>query len=167
MRSEPFAAPDRSDFTEALHSSGPAPELAADLHLFGQFIGSWHLECSVEDPGGQPTVMEGELHFGWVLGGRAVQDVWIVPGRGHPKEGDAPGFHGTAIRFYAPTINAWRSTWIDPPNNRVRRFIGRPSGSDIELISDEQTPFLRWRFTDITPRSFTWTGERSTEDPPR
>jgi hypothetical protein len=23
--------------------------------------------------------MSGELHFGWVLGGRAVQDIWIVP----------------------------------------------------------------------------------------
>jgi hypothetical protein len=166
--SDPRASFDRYGLREALHSSEPRPDLADKLRLFGQFIGPWHLECTVDNPdGGQPRVMEGELCFGWVLGGRAVQDVWAVPPHDHPEEGRAPGFHGTTIRFYDPVIDAWRSTWIDPPNNRVRRFIGRPSGADIELISDEEAPLLRWRFTDITPHSFTWTGERSTEDPPR
>lgn len=78
---------------------------------------------------------------------------------GRPGEGEAPGFHGTTIRFHDPELGAWRSTWIDPPNNRVRRFIGRPVDEGIE-------PTWRWRFRDITPDSFAWTSDRSTEEEP-
>ena len=46
-------------------------------------------------------------------------------------------------------------------NGRVRRFIGRPSGGEIVLLSDEEDPQLRWRFTDIAADSFTWRAETS------
>jgi hypothetical protein len=146
----------------ALHVTGPASEHAGELMLFGRFVGSWHLEWTRPGADGQPAAVSGELHFGWVLGGRAVQDVWIVPGPGQPGEGQPPlGFHGSTIRFYDPAIDAWRSTWIEPVNGRVRRFIGRPSDGGIVLLSDEDDPQLRWRFTDITADSFTWRAESS------
>lgn len=147
---------------EALHATGPAGQYAAKLELFGRFVGSWRLDWTGTGTDGQPATMTGELHFGWVLGGRAVQDVWIVPGRGLPGEGEPPlAFHGSTIRFYDPTIEAWRSTWVEPVNGRVRRFIGRPDGAEIVLLSDEEDPQLRWRFTDITPDSFRWRAEIS------
>lgn len=147
-----------SGLTAALHVGGPAGPHADKLMLFGRFVGSWHLEWS--GPGTETA--SGELHFGWVLGGRAVQDVWIVPGCSQRGADQSPvAFHGTTIRFYDPDIDAWRSTWIEPLNARVRRFIGRPEGDDIVLISDEDEIALRWRFTDITPDSFTWRGEIS------
>jgi hypothetical protein len=31
------------------------------------------------------------------------------------------------------------------------------------LLSDEDQPQLRWRFTDIRPNSFTWRGESSND----
>jgi len=68
---------------------------------------------------------------------------------------------GSTIRFYDPSIDAWRSTWIEPINGRVRRFLGRPVGGDIVLISDEDDPQLRWRFTDIEANSFRWRAETS------
>lgn len=148
----------------ALHSAAAAVPRAAALQLFGQFVGSWDLEWSGRDLCGQPARMTGELHVGWVLAGRAVQDVWIVPRHDDPAEGRAPGFHGTTVRFPDPDTGTWRSIWIDPPNGRVRVFRGRPAGSDIELISDDEEPRLRWRFTDITPTSFRWTGELSADD---
>jgi hypothetical protein len=153
-----------SGLIEALHVEGPAPELAEELMLFGRFIGSWRLRWTGSGPDGRPVEMLGELHFGWVLGGRAVQDVWIMPGRGEPGEGVPPlAFHGSTIRFYDPSIGRWRSTWVEPVNGRVRRFIGEPVGADIRLLSDEDEPQLRWSFTAITPDSFTWRGERSTD----
>ena len=76
---------------EALHVDGPAGPHAEKLMLFGRFAGSWELQW-IGDDGSTAT---GELHFGWVLGGRAVQDTWIVPGRGRPGAGERPlGFHG-------------------------------------------------------------------------
>ena len=87
----------------ALHVSGPAGEHAGQLMLFGQFVGSWDLEWAGTGANGEPATAAGELHVGWVLGGRAVQDIWIVPGRGQPGEGQPPSaFHGSTIRFYDP-----------------------------------------------------------------
>jgi len=63
--------PSRAGLVEALHADGPAGPHADELMLFGRFVGSWRLEWSDAD-GATAT---GELHFGWVLGGRAVQDV--------------------------------------------------------------------------------------------
>jgi hypothetical protein len=147
---------------EALHDGGPAAEHADRLMLFGRFVGSWNLAWTGAGTDGRPATMTGELHVGWVLGGRAVQDIWVVPGRGQQGQGQPPmAFHGSTIRFYDHAIDAWRSTWIEPVNARVRRFIGRPVEGDIVLLSDEDDPQLRWRFTDITPDSFTWRAESS------
>ena len=144
----------------ALHSAGPDPEVARESMLFGQFVGGWRLSWSgLDGTGTWVESVPGELHFGWVLGGRAVQDVWAVPPPGQSAPAGVTGFHGTTVRFYDRGIRAWRSTWIDPPNGRVRRFVGRPVDDDIELLSDEQEPLLRWRFTKIKPDSFHWTGE--------
>ncbi len=147
---------------EALHAAGPARPHAEHLELFGQFVGSWDIDWTGLDAEGKARTAAGELHVGWVLGGRAVQDVWVVPGRGEPEEGGPPlAFHGSTVRFYDASIGAWRSTWIDPVNNRVRRFVGRPVDGDVLLLSDEEEPRLRWRFSDITAVSFTWRGEIS------
>jgi len=155
------ADPTGSGLIEALHVSGPSAEHADKLMLFGQFVGSWDVQWSGAGNDGQPLQVKGELHFGWVLGGRAVQDTWIVPGRDQPRDRRMGAFHGTTVRFYDPAVDAWRSTWIEPINARVRRFIGRHTDSQITLLSDEEDPWLRWRFTDITPKSALWIGEIS------
>jgi len=157
-----MAGADTRALVDAIAADGPLPELADELQLFGRFVGSWRLGWRGMHGAGAGLQLTGELHFGWVLGGRAVQDVWIVPSP-WPAAGLPPGvgFHGSTLRFFDPALGAWRSTWIEPVNGRVRRFVGRPDGADISLVSDEDAPALRWRFTDITPTSFTWIGEIS------
>jgi hypothetical protein len=147
---------------DALHDTGPFEPLADKLQLFGQFVGAWDLEWHGQDGEGRDVVVAGELHFGWILGGRAVQDVWKVP----KNPADAPaglgGFHGTTIRFYDPKIDAWRSTWINPRAGRVSLFIGKPAPDGIYLTcTDTDRKPERWSFHDITPTSFRWVGEYS------
>ena len=94
----------------------------------------------------------GEIHFGWVLEGRAIQDVWILPGF----------FYGTTLRIYDPGIDAWHILWSDPLKQLYRRQIGRARGQDIvQEGQDDSGAAVRWSFTDITPNSFRWLGERS------
>jgi hypothetical protein len=146
----------------ALHAPAPYRPLADELRLFGQFIGAWDLTWRGPDHDGNEVVVRGELHFGWVLDGRAIQDVWRVP----VDPADAArirGFHGTTIRFYDPAIGAWRSTWLDPVNGRVRRFIGRPTDGGIVMEATDDDLLERWSFSRITPGSFLWTGEESTD----
>jgi hypothetical protein len=146
----PAGAADGAGLIEALHVSGPASEHQDKLMLFGRFVGSW----TIDWPGASSHRATGELHFGWVLAGRAIQDIWIVPGRGQSGESEPPlALYGTTVRFYDPAIDAWRSTWIEPVNHRVRKFIGRREEDGIVLLSQEDQPQLRWRFTDIRPDS--------------
>ena len=63
----------------------------------------------------------GEIHFGWVLEGRAIQDVWILPGV----------FYGTTLRVYDPGLDAWHILWSDPVKQYYTRQIGRARGHDI------------------------------------
>ena len=87
MTTSPNTVPPRGGLVDALHVPGPATDLADKLELFGRFVGSWEHRVVGIDPAARPVTVHGELHFGWVLGGRAVQDIWIVPGRGEPGEG--------------------------------------------------------------------------------
>jgi hypothetical protein len=153
--------PAQSGLIEALHALGPSDEYRAELALFGQFVGSWDIEWHGPGPDGQSLTAPGELDFGWILGGRAIQDVWRVPNVASKDPTSPPGFFGSTLRFYDPRIPAWRSTWIEPFNGRVIRFIGRPIGQDILLESaDEEAP-LRWALHDIGADSFRFTGEIS------
>jgi hypothetical protein len=88
-----------------------------------------------------------------VLEGRAVQDVWILPGV----------FHGTTLRIYDPDRDAWHILWSDPLKQFYRRQIGRARGSDIVQDGEDDAGLpVRWSFTAITPDSFHWLGERVT-----
>jgi hypothetical protein len=99
---------------EALHVDGPAGPDAEQLQLFGQFIGSWDIAWSGLAADGSTVAARGELHFGWVLGGRAVQDTWIVPGRGEPgagvPPGDRPGSTRSTAASGASSDGRWTAT---------------------------------------------------------
>ena len=144
-----------------LHAASAIPGLAAELDMFGRFVGTWHIDWVGTDAAGNDISVPGRLVMGWVLGGRAVQDVWQVPLPGQPTPPGFQPFHGTTLRFYDPALGAWRSTWIEPYKGLVIRFIGRRDGDGIRLAALDQDPPVRWSFRDVTPDSFRWTAERS------
>jgi hypothetical protein len=139
-------------FFDALRADGPLPERADKMGLYAWLIGDWTMDCVVYREDGTRHQGSGEIHVGWVLEGRAIQDVWILPGI----------FHGTTLRIYDPAIDAWRILWNDPLKQYYTRQIGRARGKDI--VQEGRTDAgegTRWSFTEITPDSFRWTGERS------
>lgn len=147
-----------TEMLDALHASGPHPELADQLRLFGQFVGSWDAEVTNYLADGSRRVMAAEWHFGWVLEGRAIQDVWIAPRRGlRAGPTEELGDYGATLRFFDPKIGAWRSTWIGPCKGYVKPFIAQQVGDEI-ILEGSFAPgsVTRWIFSSITPDSFRW-----------
>jgi hypothetical protein len=141
-----------SSFIAALHSPGSAPDRAAKLGLYGWLIGQWEMDAIIHGDDGTKHEGAGEIHFGWVLEGRAIQDVWILPGV----------FYGTTLRVYDPGIDAWHILWSDPVRQFYTRQIGRERGDDIvQEGTNDAGDLVRWSFTHITPDSFRWLGERA------
>lgn len=159
------AARARAVLASALLSDGPRRELAADLALFGQFVGSWDLAVISYPENAPPQEDTGEWHFAWALDGRAIVDVWISPARDHRARRADAGDYGLTVRFFDPAIGAWRSTWLGPVRRTVRPFIARAIGDEIVLSgSFEPGIETRWIFSRITRHSFHWRAVQSADD---
>jgi len=143
---------------EGLLASGPHPDFADKLQLFGQFVGDWDVDYTDYQHGGTTSQMgKGEIHFAWVLEGRAIQDVWIFPTREDLRRGLPMDEWGTTIRFYDPSIDAWKISWHGPVNHVVRILTARPVGDEIWVEGPNlKGQPLRWIFSQITSRSFHW-----------
>lgn len=72
---------------KGLGAFGPDPDLKEKLMLFDQFVGDQNIvEAHYTQGDGTEVKMKGEVHFGWILGGTAIQDVWIDHKEGSPKK---------------------------------------------------------------------------------
>ena len=155
-------------FLGALASPGRSREIPESMDVYGWLVGSWELDVlryrgvDVADRG-----LKGEVHFGWVLEGRAVQDVSIMPRRSDRtgQEDPTQNMYGTTFRMWDPTIQAWRITWKNPAGQHYEEQIGRRIGRDIVQVGARAngTP-TRWTFSEITPASFRWLGEALDSD---
>lgn len=147
-----------------LDADGPDRERADGLMLFGRFVGSWDVEATFLDHDGNVTAeRRGEWHFGWVLQGRAIQDVLISPPLEEQRRTGAEGREfGSSFRMFDPKTDTWRVTWFAPVSGTIVDLVARADGDGIVLEGVEPDGTLdRWIFSDIAPESFTWTGHES------
>src|SRR5579885_1665979 len=93
----------RANFLDALLTQGPAPDRAEKMELYGWLVGRWVMDGVLHRDEGRYEA-PGEIHAGWVLEGRAIQDVWIFPGV----------FYGSTLRIFDPGLDAWHILWSDP-----------------------------------------------------
>ena len=130
--------------------------------LFGQFVGDWDIiEDRYTQEDGTEVKLKGEVNFGWILGGTAIQDVWM----GHKENSQRMILFGTTIRFYDPKIDAWRSTWLSPIKGIVQTFIARKVNDEIVLEGKTIEGYpLKWIFSQITPQSFRWHSEETRDN---
>ena len=153
----------RSNFHVALEASARASEIPESADAYGWLVGSWELDVLhywATDVAA--LAIKGEVHAGWVLEGRAVQDVWIMPHRSDRLRelGKNMNMYGTTLRVWDPTIEAWRITWTNPAGDHHETQIGRRTGKDIVQIGTRfDGTTTRWTFTEITQQSFHWLGE--------
>src|SRR5262245_29168287 len=116
-----------------LAASGRAAEILESDDLYGPLVGSWSLDVRryLVDVSGQH--IKGEVHFGWVLEGLAIQDVWIMHERSKRAGvlSKALNMYGTTLRVWDHAIGAWRVTWLNPLTGTREELIGRRSGADI------------------------------------
>lgn len=161
-----------SSFADVLHSAAPAPDRADKMKLYAFLVGRWETDLVAHAEDGTKHRSRGEIHAGWVLEGRAIQDVWMTP----PRAGRDPAkplpalpvtgaWYGTTLRVYDPKLDAWHILWSDPATQVFTRQIGRAEGAEIVQIGSVGPGVkLRWRFTEITANSFRWLGEISRDD---
>jgi hypothetical protein len=148
---------------QVLGSPSRSGELTDQEDIYGWLIGGW--EASVYDyaEDGTAHVSSGEWHFGRVLEGRAIQDVWIAPPRSL-RNGETLSKqynrYGASVRVYDREIGAWRVNWFNPVSGARNDLVGRRQGADIvqEGVNADGRK-IRWSFKDITPTSFRWLGE--------
>jgi hypothetical protein len=165
MNTSAFPTP---TFIEALHSEGPAADRAEKMALYAWLVGRWSMDAVFYRNDGTTQTAQGMICAGWVLEGRAIQDIFAVPGL----------FYGTTLRVYDPGLDAWHILWTDPLNQVYVNQIGRALGNEV-LQEGKESPSLarlyqtshagaaeatiRWIFSEITAKSFRWHSERSTD----
>jgi hypothetical protein len=154
-----------SSFARVLHADGPDKERESMLALYAWLVGQWDMDVTTILENGTTHRGHGEIHAGWVLQGRAIQDVWMIPRLADRKPGieqlaGAGNWYGSTLRIYDPNLDAWRILWNDPATNVFTQQIARARDRDIvQEGPDPRGGLMRWTFSEIEPRSFHWTGE--------
>jgi hypothetical protein len=153
-------------FVDALcGTNGPAVDRRDKMMLYGQFVGAWDGTVTRYGANGERFDSSAEVHFGWALEGRAIQDVWIVPSRIGRTPGEADKMYGTTLRVYDPRHDNWHITFIDPVRQTHDRMTGRQVGADIvQEYRKADGTICQWCFLEIEANSFHWVNRESTDE---
>jgi hypothetical protein len=143
---------------EELVADGPWAGHEQEMELYGRLIGTWDVvnRFYVED---RDEWVHGTAvwTFGWVLGGRTVQDVMWFTGPG--PDGYPRRRTGSTVRHYDPAGKNWNVVWF-ATTGTVCTLTGR-AGDDGGIVQEgtqlDGRP-IRWLFTDVTEESFRWLG---------
>ena len=148
----------RTAMIDALSATSPHPSLGSEARVFDRFIGTWDCDYGFYGDDGTKRHVKGELEFGWILDGRAIQDIWISYPTGPGKERGL----GTTVRFFDARSKTWRIIFVNPTYGALIEMKGGEEGGRIVLRGvDDEGSTLRWTFNDITANAFVWRGEKS------
>lgn len=141
-----------------LAADGPSSVDQDSLMEFGQFVGSWRLDVSYYDADGNEDRTTAEWHWAWILGGRAILDVLVLPPR--PSAPLTDGYHST-LRVFDPSRDSWKIVWVAPQFAMVYKLTGSFSEDGSVTLhgdADEDVDPTKWVFSNVTPDTFLWEG---------
>jgi hypothetical protein len=148
----------RQQMVSVLAASSPHPSLGDHAQVWDRFVGAWDCDFGFYLEDGSVRRSAGELDFGWVIDGRALQDIWIS----YPSDGTKERNIGTSIRFFDDKSKTWRVVFVSPAYGALLTVQGGLEGNRIVLRgADDEGAALRWSFNDIQADSFVWRGEKS------
>lgn len=103
----------------------------------------------------------GKFMAGWIMDGRAVQDLWIVDPWGKHKEREVY----TDVDYFDAKSRAWHAIFVDPQDGSVDRFTASEVENNCLVLEtkDLGSGETRWSFNDIRPDSFVWRDEGSSD----
>jgi len=143
-----------------LGAATPHPSIQAEATVFDRLVGTWDTRFSFIAEDGTITHPTGELRFGWIMDGRALQDLWIS----YPKDGKGERTIGTTIRYFDHAAKIWRVVFFAPAFGAMINMSGGAEGNRIVLRGTDGAGLaLRWTFNDIQADSFVWRGEVSSD----
>ncbi len=90
----------------ALAAAGRSPEIPEALDAYGWLVGSWELDVLhywAMDVAAQG--LKAEVQAAWVLEGRALQDLWIMP-----RRSDRTAALDKKLNMYGTTLRVWDAT---------------------------------------------------------
>jgi hypothetical protein len=150
----------RPDLVRALQALGPHPSLGEQANVFGRLVGSWDVEYTDFSKDGKVSHhRSGEFIVGWIMDGRAIQDIWIVDPSGGRKDREVY----TEVRCFDLKSETWHATFIDPEDASVARFTGGAVGNDRIVFESQDLDGTetRWSFNEIRPESLVYREESS------
>lgn len=153
------------DMTQFLAAVRPNASIGRAAEIFDRFVGHWELDCRYFDAQGGVRRTAGEWHFGWILGGLAMQDVLYFYPSGQRPNDPANLRGGTTVRVFDVTTKQWTVTWNNAAAGWAITLRGGAVGDRIVLMGvDVDGSALRWSFSDISADQFLWRGEVSKDN---
>jgi hypothetical protein len=150
------------ELATALNATSPNPALGDEAQVLGRIVGTWAVEYTDFAKDGTTLHRTGEYIVGWIMDGRALQNLWIVNPSGTRKEREVY----TDLHWFDAKSRVWRAAFVDPEHGSVAKFTGGPVGNDRYVLqtSDLGSKQTRWSFNDIRADSFVWRDEASNDD---
>jgi hypothetical protein len=145
----------------ALEASGPHPSLSDQSQVLGRLVGTWEVEYADFMKDGTTLHRTGEFLVGWIMDGRALQDLWIVDPWGKHKDREIY----TDVHYFDAKSRTWHATFVDPQDGSVARFTAGEVGKDRFVLESKELDSgeTRWSFNDIRPDSFIYRDEGSND----
>jgi hypothetical protein len=108
--------------------------------LFDQLVGTWDVRYEFTDKNGKLRSNRGQVHYSWILGGKALQETWTSDSESKDLQ-----LFGTTIDFYDLKPQRWTAVWIYPAAGMTMLMTGGEANGSFVLTGHDQSGALqRW-----------------------